>query len=171
MNTTFTLQQLKEILTLTPAQQQQIIEFGDQLATASDEEIVNSSVADDAPEMIRDIHRRSVRRARAAISRRKRKLRAKPAAEGDEERLSNGAKSRLLWFQDSLLEKLGRMISECIAEAKSAFSSLSPAQVAALSRRAYNLMIPFISPLLEQLKAGAKSLSGSRGIAPKQVHT
>lgn len=153
MNTTFTLQHVKQLLSLTPAQQQQIIEFSDSLAAASDEEIVSSTIADDAPEMIRDIHRRSVRRARAAISRRKRKLRTEHTAEDDEERLSNSAKNRLLWFRDSLLAKLGRMISECIAEAKSAFSSLSPAQVDALSRRAYNLMIPFISPLLDQLRA------------------
>lgn len=138
MKTTFTLEQVKELLALTPAQQQQIIDYGDRLAAASDEDIAASTVGDDAPEMIRDIHRRSVRRARAAVSRRKRCL--KPQAAADE-RLSHGAERRLQWFRDTVLPQIDREIRNSIAQVRSAFSTLSPGQLAAVSRRAHDLLI------------------------------
>ncbi len=139
MKTTFTLEQVKELLALTPAQQQQIIDYGDMLAAASDDEIAASAVDDDAPEMIRDIHRRSVRRASAAVSRRKRCM--KPQADAGDERLSHSAERRLQWFRDTVLPQIDREIRNSIAQVRSAFSTLSPGQMAAVSRRAYNLLI------------------------------
>lgn len=59
MKTTFTLDQVKQLLVLNPEQQQQIIGFSDSLTETTDEEIVSMAVADDAPEMIRDLHRRA----------------------------------------------------------------------------------------------------------------
>ena len=146
---------MKQLLTLTPEEQQLVIDYGDQLATASDEEIVNSSVADDAPEMIRDIHRRSVRRARAAISRRKRSLKTVAEAADREERLSHSAERRLQWFRDTILPKLQRLLSACISEARNAFASLSHSQAEAVSRRACLLMVKSILPELKYLTASS----------------
>ena len=97
MKTTFTLQQVKQLLALTPEQQRQVVDYGDTLAAASDDEIINSSVAADANEMIRDLHRRSVRRARAAVARRKRRTRSPPVDK--ESSMYSIVKSRLDWFR------------------------------------------------------------------------
>lgn len=45
---------MKQLLTLTPEEQQLVIDYGESVAAATDEEIAGSTVADDAPEMIRD---------------------------------------------------------------------------------------------------------------------
>ena len=140
MKTTFTLEEVKALLALTPDQQRQIIDYGDKLAAASDEEIADSTVGDDAPEMIRDIHRRSVRRARAAVARRRRSLKAQAEA-GNDERLSPSAERRLQWFRETVLPQIDREIRNSIDQARSAFSTLSPGQIAAVSRRAHNMLI------------------------------
>lgn len=140
MKTTFTLEEVKALLALNPDQQRQIIDYGDKLAAASDEEIADSTVGDDAPEMIRDIHRRSVRRARAAVARRRRSLKAQAEA-GNDERLSHSAERRLQWFRETVLPQIDREIRNSIDQARSAFSTLSPGQIAAVSRRAHNMLI------------------------------
>ncbi len=145
MKTTFSLQQVKELISLSPAQQQGIIDYSDSLAAATDDEIASSTIADDAPEMIRDIHRRSVRRARSAISRRNRSLKSGKVA--DNQRLSHGANRRLQWFRETILPQIGRAIGNIIAEARNAFSTLSPVQTDAVSRQAYNLLLNFLHPL------------------------
>lgn len=155
MKTTFTLEQVKQLLTLAPEEQQQIIGFSDTLAEATDEEIADSTVGDDAPALILDIHRSAVRRARAAISRRKRRLQPEP------ERLSNGARNRLQWFSDTILPQIGQMIREAISKARNAFSTLSPGQIAAASRMAYNTALRFIRPLFDQLLADSGQSSRS----------
>ena len=159
MKTTFTLEQVKQLLTLAPEEQQQIIGFSDTLAEATDEQIADSTVGDDAPALILDIHRSAVRRARAAISRRKRRLQPEPDAEP--ERLSNGARNRLQWFSDTILPQIGQMIREAISKARNAFSTLSPGQIAAASRMAYNTALRFIRPLFDQLLADSGQSSRS----------
>lgn len=112
-------------------------------------------MADDAPEMIRDLHRSSVRRARAAISRRKRSLKTVAEAADREERLSHSAERRLQWFRDTILPKLQRLLSACISEARNAFASLSHSQAEAVSRRACLLMVKSILPELKYLTASS----------------
>ena len=146
---------MKQLLTLTPEEQQLVIDYGESVAAATDEEIAVSTVADDAPEMIRDLHRSSVRRARAAISRRKRSLKTVAEAADREERLSHSAERRLQWFRDTILPKLQRLLSACISEARNAFASLSHSQAGAVSRRACLLMVKSILPELKYLTASS----------------
>lgn len=146
---------MKQLLTLTPEEQQLVIDYGESVAAATDEEIAVSTVADDAPEMIRDLHRSSVRRARAAISRRKRSLKTVAEAADREERLSHSAERRLQWFRDTILPKLQRLLSACISEARNAFASLSHSQAEAVSRRACLLMVKSILPELKYLTASS----------------
>ncbi|MEF2643123.1 MAG: hypothetical protein U0M50_03550 [Paramuribaculum sp.] len=146
---------MKQLLTLTPEEQQLVIDYGESVAAATDEEIAGSTVADDAPEMIRDLHRSSVRRARAAISRRKRSLKTVAEAADREERLSHSAERRLQWFRDTILPKLQRLLSACISEARNAFASLSHSQAEAVSRRACLLMVKSILPELKYLTASS----------------
>lgn len=157
MKTTFTLDQVKQLLVLNPEQQQQIIGFSDSLAKTTDEEIISMAVADDAPEMIRDIHRRAVRRARAAISRRKRRL--QPEHEAENARLSNSSRNRLLWFSETILPQIGRLIRDAVSQARNAFSTLSPGQIAAVSRQAYNTAIQFIRPHFDPLLSDSAMIS------------
>ncbi|MEF2643958.1 MAG: hypothetical protein U0M50_07840 [Paramuribaculum sp.] len=153
MKTTFTLDQVKQLLVLNPEQQQQIIGFSDSLTETTDEEIVSMAVADDAPEMIRDLHRR----ARAAISRRKRRL--QPEHEAENARLSNSSRNRLLWFSETILPQIGRLIRDAVSQARNAFSTLSPGQIAAVSRQAYNTAIQFIRPHFDPLLADSAMIS------------
>ncbi len=152
MKTTFTLDQVKELLSLTPDQQKQIIDYGDSLAGASDEEIAASDVDDDAPAMIRDLHCRSVRRARAAIARRKRSLQPRPAAE-DESRKQK-AERYLQWFRDTIIPQIVPKVSESMYVVGKVFSRLSPGQIAAVSRQAYKLLTKSIRRTMKPLLDG-----------------
>lgn len=149
MKTTFTLQQVKELLRLTSAQQQQIINYGDSLAKASDEEIAASAVDDDAPAMIRDLHRRSVRRARAAISRRRRSLQYQPAVE--DERQRQKAERYLQWFRDTIIPQIVPTVRENMYVVSKVFSKLSPRQIAEVSRHAYMMLTEYIRRAMKPL--------------------
>lgn len=159
MKTTFTLQQVKQLLSLPSAQQQQILDYGDSLSAASDEEIAGSTVASDAPELIHDLHRRSVRRARAAISRRKRKQQSELSggdckADRGDNRLSHGAIRRLQWLRDTFQTEIGEAVRSYICRVTENLSTLSSGQYVLASRRAHAIIIQLIRPLLASVVAG-----------------
>ena len=161
MKPTFTLDQVKELLSLAPEQQKQIIEYGDALANASNEEIATSAIEGEAPKMIRDLHRRSVRRARAAIARRNRipkpKQKEEVKAEAVEESLDEKAERYLQWFRKEIIPEIMSAVRERMYVVGKVFAKLTPAQIAAVSSRAYKLLTQYIRRAMEPLLNGAQS--------------
>lgn len=177
MKTTFTLDQVKELLSLAPEQQKQIIEYGDALANASNEEIATSAIEGEAPKMIRDLHRRSVRRARAAIARRnripkpkqkeevkaeaveevKKEVKKEVKEETVEESLDEKAERYLQWFRKEIIPEIMSAVRERMYVVGKVFAKLTPAQIAAVSSRAYKLLTQYIRRAMEPLLNGAQS--------------
>lgn len=177
MKTTFTLDQVKELLSLAPEQQKQIIEYGDALANASNEEIATSAIEGEAPKMIRDLHRRSVRRARAAIARRnripkpkqkeevkaeaveevKKEVNKEVKEETVEESLDEKAERYLQWFRKEIIPEIMSAVRERMYVVGKVFAKLTPAQIAAVSSRAYKLLTQYIRRAMEPLLNGAQS--------------
>lgn len=169
MKTTFTLDQVKELLSLAPEQQKQIIEYGDALANASNEEIATSAIEGEAPKMIRDLHRRSVRRARAAIVRRnripkpkqkeevKKEVNKEVKEETVEESLDEKAERYLQWFRKEIIPEIMSAVRERMYVVGKVFAKLTPAQIAAVSSRAYKLLTQYIRRAMESLLNGAQS--------------
>lgn len=177
MKTTFTLDQVKELLSLAPEQQKQIIEYGDALANASNEEIATSDIEGEAPKMIRDLHRRSVRRARAAIARRnripkpkqkeevkaeaveevKKEVNKEVKEETVEESLDEKAERYLQWFRKEIIPEIMSAVRERMYVVGKVFAKLTPAQIAAVSSRAYKLLTQYIRRAMEPLLNGAQS--------------
>ena len=161
MKTSFTPDQVRQLLSLPESQQQEILDYSDALFEATDEEIVNSVVDDDAPELIHQLHNHSVRRARAAIARRERRLQSSPAAlsdesRSDENRLSHSAVRRLQWIIDTFASKIGDAISNYINEVVTMLSTLSPVQKTLAFRSANAIMMQLTRPLLQPLAAAAR---------------
>ena len=177
MKTTFTLDQVKELLSLAPEQQKQIIEYGDALANASNEEIATSAIEGEAPKMIRDLHRRSVRRARAAIARRnripkpkqkeevkaeaveevKKEVKKEVKEETVEESLDEKAERYLQWFRKEIIPEIMSAVRERMYVVGKVFAKLTPAQIAAVSSRAYKLLTQYIRRAMDPLLNGAQS--------------
>lgn len=153
MKTSFTPDQVRQLLALPETRQQEILDYSDMLSEASDEEIVNSAVADDAPELIHELHRLSVRRARAAINRRKRKMLLSSNESDDNGRLSHGAERRIQWLRDSFQSEIGEALRSYIDRVINQMSTLSPGQKMLASRRARSIIVQHLRPLLAPLVA------------------